>query len=66
MPVADGPSFTHFVTVFGIEGEIIIPERLCSRPFEGYVAWVSPIGLTSKTCRFGKFQKDLFNNLGII
>ena len=65
-PIAEGPSFTHFVTIFEVVGDLIFPGELKSVPFEGYVAWVPPTTLIAPQCRFSDFQRRLFEGLGVI
>lgn len=64
--LAEGPSFTHYVHIFGVEGELMFPDTMCSIPFEGYVAWLKPQDMVLPTCRFADFQHELFTKLGIL
>lgn len=57
----------RFVTrFFGVEGNILVPPKLKSVPFEGYASWKQPEELVTHECRFGPIQRALFQYLGIL
>jgi hypothetical protein len=51
---------------FAIEGSVLVPPRLQSVPFEGYVEWKKPEELVTPSCTFGEFQFELFRTFGLI
>jgi len=52
--------------IFEVDGSVIIPSKLESNPFEGYVDWLPPEEMCRPTCTFGAFQHELFRRLGIL
>ena len=66
-PICNGLSGNHIVTIYSVEGNILIPnDGMRSIPFEGYVDWLPPEELCKSTCTFAEFQRNLFTHFGII
>lgn len=53
------------VVTFAPVGVIRWPQRLRSKPFEGYVGWVRPDVLTSPDATYRAYASKLFHQLGI-
>jgi 8-oxo-dGTP pyrophosphatase MutT (NUDIX family) len=65
--ICNGLSGNHIVTIYSVEGRILIPpDGMRSIPFEGYAEWMPPQKLCEPTCTFAEFQRNLFSHFGII
>lgn len=65
-PIYAANSRFSFTTVFAVAGDVLVPEKMASEPFEGYVDWIPPADLCKQTCTFGEFQYQLFRTFGIL
>lgn len=52
--------------IYVAEGHLVLPRRLRSQPFEGYVAWKEPRALLAPTCRYRENNALAFRRLGLV
>ena len=65
-PIYTAHSRFTLTTVFAVAGDVLVPEKMVSKPFEGYVEWIPPADLCKPACTFGEFQYQLFKTFGIL
>lgn len=51
--------------VFVYYGNLWVPRRLYSEPFEGFVEWLDPFDLLAPGCTYREFTSRLFSAVGI-
>jgi 8-oxo-dGTP pyrophosphatase MutT (NUDIX family) len=52
--------------IYLARGHLVLPRRLRSQPFEGFVDWKEPRALLAPTCRYRENNALAFSRIGLI